>query len=110
MQNISPIKKRILQYIENKRITMRKFSVMSGISRGTLESKTGITEETLAKFLAVFPDIPLDWLILGKENKHNLSLINEPQPKYGNGIADVLKEIADIKKRLTEIESKLSTK
>ena len=47
MQNISPIKQRILQFVANLGISKREFYSLTGISRGTLESKTGITEDTL---------------------------------------------------------------
>ena len=65
-QNISPIKERILYLIDTWSISKRVFYSKTGISRGTLESKTGITEDTLAKFIATYPEISLDWLILGK--------------------------------------------
>ena len=65
IQNISPIKQRILQYIENKYVSKRDFYIKSAISRGTLESNTGITEDILAKFLAIHPEVSLDWLING---------------------------------------------
>ncbi len=65
-QNISPIKSRILYLIDNMSISKRDFYSKTGISRGTLESKTGITEDTLAKFIATYPEISLDWLILGR--------------------------------------------
>lgn len=65
-QNISPIKERILYLIDTWSISKRDFYSKTGISRGTLESKTGITEDTLAKFIATYPEISLDWLILGK--------------------------------------------
>ena len=65
-QNISPIKERILYLIDTWSISKRDFYSKTGISRGTLESKTGITEDTLAKFITTYPEISLDWLILGR--------------------------------------------
>lgn len=66
IQQISPIKQRILQYAENLGISKREFYAKIGVSRGTLEAKTGITEDVLAKFIAVYPEISLDWLIKGE--------------------------------------------
>ena len=66
MQNISPIKQRILSHIDTLGISKREFYAKTGISRGTLESKTGITEEIMAKFIAFCPNISLEWLISGK--------------------------------------------
>ncbi len=65
LQNISPIKQRILQFLESLNISKRKFYEFTGISRGTLESYTGITEETLAKFIAAYPMVNQEWLIRG---------------------------------------------
>lgn len=65
MQNISPIKQRILQFIDEYCKSKRVFYSISGISRGTLESVTGITEETLAKVFAAYPDLSPTWVITG---------------------------------------------
>jgi len=66
MQNISPIKQRILQYVDTLGISKREFYLKTGISRGTLESLTGITEETVAKFIVFCPEISPDWLLTGQ--------------------------------------------
>ena len=65
-QRISPIKQRILQFADNLNISKREFYAKIGVSRGTLESKTGITEDVLAKFIATFPDVSIEWLMQGK--------------------------------------------
>lgn len=87
MQNISPIKKRILQYIDTLGISKRDFYVKTGISRGTLESNTGITEETVAKFIAVFPEISPGWLLTGIGAREKLEevlpgVMDGPPPCY----------------------------
>lgn len=64
-QKISPIKQRILHFAETLGISKRNFYAQVGISRGTLESKTGITEDVVAKFIAAFPDVNVEWLITG---------------------------------------------
>ncbi len=66
MQNISPIKQRILQYVDSLGISKRDFYAKTGISRGTLESNTGITEDTVAKFIAIYENINLEWLFAGR--------------------------------------------
>jgi hypothetical protein len=77
-QKKSPIKQRILQFIGNLNISKREFYLKTGISRGTLESNTGITEDILAKFIATYPNINIEWLIIGKEtnNEKNLKSLN----------------------------------
>lgn len=69
MQNISPIKQRILQFVANLGISKREFYSLTGISRGTLESKTGITEDTLTKLFATYPELSPIWIFTGKGEK-----------------------------------------
>ncbi len=87
MQNISPIKQRILQYIDHQGISKRNFYDITSISRGTLNNPSGITEETLAKFIAVYPNISPYWLLFGTgameiDQNYILSEIAEPGPQY----------------------------
>lgn len=77
MQNISPIKKRILQFIDTMNISRREFYTKTGISRGTLESNTGITEETMAKLIAIYPEIDIIYMYTGEISKPNTYLENE---------------------------------
>ncbi|MFR4039085.1 MAG: hypothetical protein ACLTZT_15970, partial [Butyricimonas faecalis] len=69
MQNISPIKQRILQFVANLGISKREFYSLTGISRGTLESKTGITEDTLTKLFTTYPNLSPIWIFTGKGEK-----------------------------------------
>lgn len=64
-QNISPIKERILQFVETLNVSKRDFYSQIGVSRGTLEANTGITEDIVAKFIAKYPGISPDWLLTG---------------------------------------------
>lgn len=64
-QNISPIKQRILYFAGTLGISKRDFYAKIGVSRGTLESKTGITEDVIAKFFAAYPEVSIEWLMLG---------------------------------------------
>ena len=65
MQKKSLIKERILEYADTLNISRRKFYETIGISRGTLEAKSGITEDILEKFLSAYPQISIEWLLLG---------------------------------------------
>lgn len=64
-QNISPIKQRILQFIDTLGISKREFYTQIGVSRGTLESKTGITEDIITKFITAYPTVSIEWLMTG---------------------------------------------
>lgn len=64
-QKISPIKQRILKFAEQQGISKREFYKRISVSRGTLESKTGITEDVMAKFIATYPEVSAEWLLTG---------------------------------------------
>lgn len=72
-QRISPIKQRILQFAASLRISKRDFYTSIGVSRGTLESATGITEDVMAKFFATYPQVSIEWVISG-----NGSMLKQP--------------------------------
>jgi phage repressor protein C with HTH and peptisase S24 domain len=67
IQYNSPIKQRILFFAESLGISKRKFYEIIGVSRGTLEATTGITEDIMAKFIVKYPLVNPDWLLTGKE-------------------------------------------
>lgn len=104
-QKVSPIKQRILEFAENLGISKRKFYDTIGVSRGTLESPTGITEDILSKFIAAFPDVNIVWLITGKE-------VKDANPKDGNlynqqlldKMLDQAEEIGRLKARIEDLE------
>ncbi len=64
-QNISPIKQRILFFAGTLGISKRDFYSKIGVSRGTLESRTGITEDVVTKFFATYPEVSVEWLMTG---------------------------------------------
>lgn len=66
MQEKSSIKDKILFYLDFKGITKYKFYKDTGITRGILDQKNGITEDNLLKFLKYAQDISLEWLLFGK--------------------------------------------
>jgi hypothetical protein len=65
-QKKSKIKQRMLQVIELDGISRNHFYTKTGITRGILDQNNGISEENIAKFLAFFSSISVDWLIIGK--------------------------------------------
>lgn len=65
IQKISPVKQRILQFVTYLGISKREFYKKIDVSRGTLENNTGITEDILARFIATYPMVKLEWLLKG---------------------------------------------
>lgn len=64
-QKKSPIKQRILHFADTLGISKRDFYTQIGVSRGTLESNTGITEDIITKFITIFPTVSIEWLMTG---------------------------------------------
>ncbi|PDS26059.1 hypothetical protein B0A78_03375 [Flavobacterium columnare NBRC 100251 = ATCC 23463] len=83
MQQISPIKKRILEYIDFKGLSKYKFYQDTGITRGVLDKESGISEDNIAKFIAYDKAINLEWLLMGigevyqTKYKENLIELND---------------------------------
>jgi hypothetical protein len=66
MQNLSPIKQRIIQFVDTHYSSRREFYKRTEISRGTLENESGITEETLSKIFTKEPGLSPSWVIAGE--------------------------------------------
>ena len=89
IQEKSPIKQNILQYLATKGTTPYEFYKKSGVTRGVLNQNNGISEENIARFLAYAPDVNVEWLITGRgsmmgNNEKELTTqdINEGAPYY----------------------------
>lgn len=65
-QEKSPIKQKILLYLDFKGVTPYEFYKISGVTRGILTQSNGINEDNLAKFLAYAQDINPGWLLTGE--------------------------------------------
>lgn len=66
MQEKSPIKQRILQFIEYEGITQYEVYKNTGITRGILTQNNGISEENLSRFLEYYHEISINWLLTGE--------------------------------------------
>jgi len=99
-QKISPIKQRILQFADTLNISKRDFYKKIGVSRGTLESKTGITEDVMTKFIATFQNISVEWLITGEGEMFKTT---EPAAEPCDLVIDCKYLIDKIEKQAEEI-------
>lgn len=64
----STIKARMIQYADTKGFSKRKIYRDTGISNGTLNNDSGITEQIVDKFLQTYSDVDPVWLLTGKGN------------------------------------------
>lgn len=65
MNQTSPIKQRILEYINYLGLSKYEFYKKTNITRGILDQGHGITEANITKFLAFFDEVNISWLIMG---------------------------------------------
>lgn len=89
---IASTKERLIQYIENHNIKIKKFYEQTRIKRGFLDSdklKSAVSDRFLA-IIINFPDINLEWLITGKgemlkkyETNKGISILAEKSEVYG---------------------------
>lgn len=97
-QLISPIKQRILYFAGTLGISKRDFYTKIGVSRGTLESKTGITEDVITKFFATYPEVNIEWLMTGRGDM----LQTNHTPKTPTSDSEVLPRAKDNKKGIAK--------
>lgn len=65
----SPIKGRILEYLDNVNISKEKFYHITGITASNFKGKGAESElggDKIVKILSIFSDISPEWLILGE--------------------------------------------
>jgi phage repressor protein C with HTH and peptisase S24 domain len=76
-QEKSLIKQNILRFIARINITPYEFYKKSGVTRGILSQNNGISEDNIARFLALFPEVNTEWLLTGKGNMTKTDLKTE---------------------------------
>jgi phage repressor protein C with HTH and peptisase S24 domain len=66
VKNFSPIKTRVLEFLNNQGISKNAFYKKSGIPNGTLDKTSGVTEPFLEKFFSAYPDVDRLWIVTGQ--------------------------------------------
>jgi repressor LexA len=66
MQNKSLIKSNTLEFINHRGISKYLFYKETGITRGVLDKNNGMSEENIARIIAQYPEINIEWLITGR--------------------------------------------
>lgn len=66
MEDIATQKDRIVEFLNQRKISKNKFYIQTGVANGTLDKKSGITGDTISKIYKTYPEINLEWLIAGE--------------------------------------------
>lgn len=118
--NIVKSKYRIINYLDYKGISKPLFFSQTGIKRGFLDSdklNQNISEEHIAKIIATYKDVNLQWLITGEGEmlKESNSITNTSTPKVSvlsNEKDERIKELKDMialqKERIKDLEERLN--
>ena len=61
-----PIKRKILLFLSENGISQYDFYRKTGITRGILGQNNGISEDNMARFLAAYPQVSVEWLLTGR--------------------------------------------
>lgn len=94
-QKKSPIKQRILHFADTLGISKRDFYTQIGVSRGTLESNTGITEDIITKFITIFPTINIEWLMTGDGEMYKTTTKDFAKMQEKNDNFSIFNQIGD---------------
>lgn len=65
-REISVLKDRILQYLDNKGISKYECYQNTGITNGVFSQKSGISEDNILRFLSYYTDISAEWFLKGE--------------------------------------------
>jgi hypothetical protein len=76
------IKDRIKQFIHYQHITAKDFCFKCGLSNGFLTNDSAVGSDKIAKIVEVYPEINLEWLVMGDGPMLN-DQVNEEAPAYG---------------------------
>jgi hypothetical protein len=98
---------RLRQFIENQKVSERKFFLKSGLPVGAFNKIKSIGSENLKKISIAFPEINMDWVITGRGE---MILKNEEKssPDQEQLIASLQQNLADKEKVIALLESQVT--
>jgi hypothetical protein len=89
----SPIKERVVKFVDNQGLSKEVFFKEVGISASNFKgsgAKSELGGDKIVNILTTFPDLNPTWLLMGKgsmlvDEKDNRSVVNEPMTDYISG-------------------------
>lgn len=123
---LSELSNRIKDFVQYTQMSVRKFALECGLKQPTLDKHIRGTAEpnavTLIGIANRFPELSLDWLLLGKgemlkqesivvdENAEKLLKLVDTITMQQDTIGEKNKEIAALTERIRQLESQLNKK
>ncbi|MAX81717.1 MAG: peptidase S24 [Crocinitomicaceae bacterium] len=100
-RNIAHTKRRMIEFLDNQGISKAQFFRDTKSSPSNFKGKGLYSElgaDMIAKILAAYPDIDVQWLLTGKKSNTHQNTANEPTAEYGKNEA-----VAPISHRVMEV-------
>jgi hypothetical protein len=98
------IKERVLQIAENKGISKEKFFEQIGMTYGNFKGKskkTPLNSNAIVDISTIYPDVNLEWLLLGKGSMFKKDQLLNTPANQENSID--YKELAEARKETIEL-------
>jgi len=102
---LSPIKERILKYLESNRISRESFYRETGISASNFKGsglRSELGGDKIAKILTIYPRLNPDWLLTGRGDMEGAAAETEAPVAYpaadeteGGRVSDIVLPLAD---------------
>ena len=108
-KNFDPIKRRMLEYIKNKGITRTKFFTDLDMRQSNFAGKglkSALSTTSLVKFLTIYNDISIKWLLFGEGQMLNSDSIQQNIDTNTTENAGILKLTAKLEYTKELLEEK----
>ena len=119
-REFSLLKTNIIYYLDSKGISKSDFYTATGVSNGVLSQGGGMSEDNLMRFLNIYTDVNIEWLLRGKgemllENKNgekgyakNDTKKVVEEPYACPGCVEKKKEINDLRENINDLRKHIA--
>ena len=101
---------RINLFVQYKEITINKFEITAGLTRGSLRNiKQSIGSEKIALIMQAYPELSVEWLILGDgDGRSMLNSSNPINEDHNTADNDISELILNLSKTISDQQVKLA--
>lgn len=101
---------RINLFVQYKEITINKFEITAGLTRGSLRNiKQSIGSEKIALIMQAYPELSVEWLILGDgDGRSMLNSSNPINEDHNTADNDISELILNLSKTISDQQGKIS--
>lgn len=109
---MTSIKERLISIAENEGLSVRAFEERCGLGRGNISNmgpNSAIGSDKLTKILDTFPNIDLNWILTGVEQKpiEGTDATDDTNSMLLEKVITQAEEIGRLKERIRQLEQRL---